>query len=231
MTRLTAPGRQMARPAEQRRHAHAAFARRSRRRRAAGAFDCTSSPRPGSMNAPLSEMNSDQRAARAGLSSSTASSTRPTASSSAVSTARNRFRWSGSSGGQPYRARCRRGHLPLDLLARLDVVLADVVRGVEGQIDKPRLACVPPDEVAGRVGEQVGAVLAAQVHQLGAAAHVVLAVVEVLEVMDVARAVAEELVEAALGRPLAGIEADVPLAERAAGIAERLQVLRAGSSP
>ena len=99
------------------------------------------------------------------------------------------------------------------------------MRRIKGEVDKPWLFRLAPNEVDGRIREQVGAV-ALDLVPLGFPVHIVHAVIGVSEVIDVAGAKTEELIESAIGRPAAGCEADVPLAEAGGRLARLLEVLR-----
>ena len=74
-----------------------------------------------------------------------------------MSTARNRIALVGFIGLAVVPGQGCRRCLPLDFLARLHVVGADVMRGVEWQIPNHGRH-LAPDEIAGRISEQVGAV-------------------------------------------------------------------------
>jgi len=88
---------------------------------------------------------------------------------------------------------------------------------IERQIAEERPILVPLDEPARFVGKDERAV-ALGLGGLGVAVEIVAAVVDVRVVVAVAGDVAEVLVEAAVRRPAAGHEAQVPLAEAAGRI-------------
>jgi hypothetical protein len=99
------------------------------------------------------------------------------------------------------------------------------VDSIHRHIGEPGSIAVAGDEVDGGIGKNIRGVLAGQIHRFRAATHVHFAAIGVLEVMDVARAKTEELVEAAFCGTTAGGKPDVPLAETAGRIARRFQVL------